>query len=49
VNSDKPATVAKYSRLIAADKVAPHELRRYAESPTMPNAMTGTALKTHLR
>ena len=29
-------------------KLAPHDLRRYAESHTMPNAMTSRALRTDL-
>jgi integrase/recombinase XerD len=46
---DITETVAQYSRRITGDKVAPHDLRRYAESPTMPDAITGRALRTHLR
>jgi integrase len=41
--------VIKYGTMIGTDRLAPHDLRRYAESPTMPDAITGRALRTHLR
>ena len=35
--------VRNFAKSIGIDKIAPHDLRRYAESRTMPNALSGGA------